>query len=355
MKKKIIILSTVLVILAAVLVVALLCFKLVDTIKYSSFYDIAENEFYIPDLMDGYVPQGFEYMEKERVFLSCGYMSDEEEASRVYVINDHGEYYYTELTAVDVNKPYTGHTGGVSYYGEYVYITGDTGIDVFSLEDILDEEKEYTPLLGSIDTSAYGVNPAFCFVYDDKLYTGEFYLAGEYETPKEHHIDIDGRDENKAIMLSFTLHERFNNVENSCYYIGGKKGDNGVVTGAAPSAVYSIPDKVQGICMIGDDKLAISTSYGMDDSIISVHELEEIKDSTYNSSNVGIDKSVPLYIIDSNTEVDSLVAPPMAEEIVFVDGRIWIMNESASNEYIFGKFTTGNNLYSVEYPFPVED
>ena len=66
MKKKIIILSTVLVILAAVLVVALLCFKLVDTIKYSSFYDIAENEFYIPDLMDGYVPQGFEYMEKER-------------------------------------------------------------------------------------------------------------------------------------------------------------------------------------------------------------------------------------------------------------------------------------------------
>ena len=73
MKKKIIILSTVLVILAAIIVIALLCFKLVDAINYSSFYDIAEDEFYIPGLMDGFVPQGFEYMEEEKVFLLCGY------------------------------------------------------------------------------------------------------------------------------------------------------------------------------------------------------------------------------------------------------------------------------------------
>ena len=62
--------------------------------------------------------------------------------------------------------------------------------------------------------------------------------------------------------------------------------------------------------------------------------------------------SVPLYVIDSKTLVDTIEAPPMAEEIVYLDGKIWIMNESASNKYIFGKFTTGNTLFSVNYPFP---
>ena len=61
---------------------------------------------------------------------------------------------------------------------------------------------------------------------------------------------------------------------------------------------------------------------------------------------------VPLYYEDSASlvESDTVEAPPMSEEIVYLDGKIWIMNESACNKYIFGKLTTGNYLYSVEYP-----
>lgn len=341
MKKKIIIISTVLVVAAAVLVVALLCFKLVDSIMYSSFYDVAEDEFYIPDLMDGYVPQGFEYMKEEKVFLSCGYMSNEEDASRVYVIDRDGEeYYYTELVT-DLLKPYTGHTGGIAYYGEYVYITGDEGIDVFSLEDILTKSTEKAPKLGTVNTKDFGVDPAYCFIYDDQLYTGNFHNGENYVAPESQKLNIEGRDKNNAVMLCFDLHtQQYRNN----YYVS-----------QTPVALYSMPDKVQGVCVIEGQGIAISASYGMSASNIYVHKMDKVKEITYPYAEamIGV-KNIPLYVIDSKTLDSQLEAPPMSEEIIYLDGKIWIMNESASNAYIFGKFTTGNYLYSVEYPFPAE-
>jgi len=343
MKKKIIIISTVLVVLAVVIAVALLCFKLVDAISYSSFYDIAEDEFYIPDLMDGFVPQGFEYMAEEKVFLACGYMSDDDEASRVYVIDKDGErYYYTELTEVYLAENYTGHTGGIAYYGDYVYITGSDGVDVFSLTDILDESVEKTPLLGTVNTSKYNVDPAFCTVYDDQLFVGNFYDGEDYKGHADHKLTAEGRDENNAVMLSFSL---LSSYMDSNYFVAPQ-----------PNAVYSIPNKVQGVCMVDDGKIALSTSYGMSASNIYVHDLEKVIENTYTGAKnmVGVD-NIPLYVIDTKTLVDTIEAPPMSEEIVYLDGKIWIMNESASNKYIFGKFTTGNYLYSVQYPLPLDD
>ncbi len=354
MKKKIIIISTVLVILAVVLVIALLCFKLVDAINYSSFYDVAEDEFYIPDLMDGFVPQGFEYMAEEKVFLACGYMSNDEDASRVYVIDEDGdEYYYTELTSAYVKENYTGHTGGIAYCGDYVYITGSDGIDVFSLPDILDESVERTPILGTIDTKKYNVDPAFCTVYDNQLFVGNFHNGEEYKAHENHKLKIEGRDENNAVLLSFSL---LSSYRDSNYYVAPQ-----------PNAVYSIPNQVQGISIIPkkvdasgtvveNSKFVLSTSYGFNASYIQIHDAEKIADRTYSNAKdmVGVN-NIPLYVIDSETLVDTIEAPPMSKEIVYLDGKIWIMNESASNKYVFGKFTTGNYLFSVQYPLPQDD
>ena len=339
MKKKIIIFSTVLVILACLVALALLGFKLVDTIMYGSFYNIANDEFYIPGLMEGFVPQGFDYIESERVFLACGYMDSDDEPSRIYVIDEDGEeFYYTELTDSVTSVPYMGHTGGIAYFGDYVYITGSDGIDVFDLNVILDKSVKTAQRLGTVDTSRFGMDPAFCFVYDEQLYVGSFHDGESYKDPEKHKINIDGRDNNNATMLSFPLRPGF--VANYC-------------VSTEPNALYSIPDKVQGVCMVGDDKIALSTSYGMSASNIYVHDVKKIEENTYNAqlSKNMIGVSVPLYIIDSKTLVDTVEAPPMAEEIIYLDGKIWIMNESASSKYIFGKFTTGNTLFSFEYPF----
>ena len=70
MKKKIaIIAGIVFVVLLVLAMLVVLGFKLYDHIKYNDFYDVAEREYYIPGLMEGYVPQGFDYMEEEKVFL----------------------------------------------------------------------------------------------------------------------------------------------------------------------------------------------------------------------------------------------------------------------------------------------
>ena len=110
MKKKIILITSCT--LGAILLlamIAVLTFKAVDGIKYGDFYSKAEKEFYIPGLMDGFVPQGFDYVEEEKVFLMCGYMTSG--ASRIYVIDKDGDHhYYVELLDGIGNK-YTGHTG----------------------------------------------------------------------------------------------------------------------------------------------------------------------------------------------------------------------------------------------------
>lgn len=347
MKKKIVIISTVVIVLIALVMLTILGFKTYDHIRYNDFYDVANREFYIPGLMDGFVPQGFDYVEEEKVFIACGYMNDDEEASRVYVISEDGdEFHYVEL--VDVNgDPYTGHTGGIAYYEEYAYITGATGIDVFELSEILKPGKDSRAFCrGSISTEAYDIDPAFCFVYDGELYTGEFQDEGDYQTDKKHHDPAKTGDTNKALMVSFGL---------SSYYNEADEGRGRFYVEPLPSAMYSIPSRVQGVC-VADGKMFLSTSWGLDPSNIYVYDLEKVMgavNSTYAKNTYGV--TIPLYFVNSLAHIDTIEAPPMAEEIVFHDGKLWIFNESGSNKYIFGKFTTGNYLYSYNYPQPVEE
>ena len=58
--------------------------------------------------------------------------------------------------------------------------------------------------------------------------------------------------------------------------------------------------------------------------------------------------SVPVYYLDSACLVEDVKAPPMAEEMVWLDGRVYILTESASMKYLFGKLMSGHHVYS--YP-----
>ena len=52
-------------------------------------------------------------------------------------------------------------------------------------------------------------------------------------------------------------------------------------------------------------------------------------------------------VLDSACLTQTVTAPPMAEELVYENGRVTIMCESACMKYLFGKFTSGNWAYSV--------
>ena len=56
-------------------------------------------------------------------------------------------------------------------------------------------------------------------------------------------------------------------------------------------------------------------------------------------------------MLDSSVLKTDLKIAPMSEEIEIVDGKLYVMCESASNKYIFGKFTGGKWCYATDLDF----
>ena len=59
-------------------------------------------------------------------------------------------------------------------------------------------------------------------------------------------------------------------------------------------------------------------------------------------------QTVPRYVMDSSTMRADIKLVPMAEEIVIVEGKLYTMCESATNRYIFGKFTSAKYCYATD-------
>ena len=120
--------SKVLVVLAvflAVILVAVLGFKLYDYIGAADFYNNSDVVFATPGVVDSnFVPQGMTYDAESKVFFFTGYMGKpilgelgDDVASRVYTRNEEGEVMFTRLLNED-GTPYTDHTGGIEYFGD---------------------------------------------------------------------------------------------------------------------------------------------------------------------------------------------------------------------------------------------
>ncbi len=339
-----IVIKIVCIVLAALILLACLAvlgFKAYDGIKFSKFYFMSEKEFKTPGVGDDFVPQGFEYLAEKNLFLACGYMSSGE-PSRVYVIDRDGNNRYTELAFAD-GSDYVGHAGGLTYNGELLYVADMEGVDVFKLSDILDESVTTAKQICRIDT--FGLVPAFCLVADSadgsgtkSLYVGSFHDEESYPTDKKFHMITPSGDDNRGTVISYAFSE----------------DTQSGVDESAPTSVFSLPSHIQGITVAGD-KIVLSTSFGLSTSKLYVHDIEKIKSTMlrgYGEQTFGVD--IPHFYIDSSTLVDTIDAPPMSEEMVYLDGKLWVMNESACNKYIFGKITSGNKVRSFEFPLKDE-
>lgn len=317
-----------LIIMAAVLVVGV---RICDWVIFSDFYTNAVSVFQIPGVNEGYVPQGFDYDYQEETYLLTGYMSNGK-ASRVYVVDKAGVARYTELKEKN-GEDYTGHTGGIAHFGDYIYITGSKGVDVFSYVDVR-EDKASTTYMGTVLT--YN-DPAYCATYDGYLFVGSF--AGHDEIVADHEQTITPNgDINRSIITVFRLDE---------------SEQFGI--DPTPKAVITATDLVQGMCFIGENKVVLSTSWGLAKSNLYVYDMDNIATDTsfdFKGTFEGEPfcfNGIKRYHLETKDIVETIVAPPMSEEILYRDGKIYVMNESASNKYIFGKFTSGFYTYAYIY------
>lgn len=309
---------------------AILCFAIVvsmgvfcwSKVNYHDFYKDSERSFSIPGLGSGFVPQGFDYDEDGAFYLISGYMKDPSQSSRIYVVGEDGSEKYAELLN-EKGEPFTGHCGGVAINGDYLYLVSDEeSLAVFSLKEVL--EKDHAKQLGSFTT---GERTSFCSFENGYLIAGAFYRAGSYETPDNHHVTTPAGDENNALI---------------CIYQADENAPLGIRP--APVAALSVRDQVQGLTVTDDGKIVLSTSWGLGSSGLWLYEMD---DRVGTAQVDGM--RVPLYYLDSENLVETVKLPPMSEEMVYRNGRVYVLTESACTKYFFGNFIDGRHVFAYQF------
>ena len=311
MSKKI--LKTISISLAGLFGLIVLVFGGLNLLKfaiYSEYYSIKTNVCINPGLNDGFVCQGIASVDNSNEILVSGYMKDDS-ASRIYVTNTDSDSYYVKLKYD--GDDFTGHAGGVAVTNDNIYLANGKKIYIINLNDVLFAENgDEVEIIDFIK-----VNNSASFVYtdDEYLYVGEFHDGGKYTITGHEADTLEGK-----------------------HYAYCTKYDLDDLT--KPIKIYSIRNKVQGICFTPDGKVIMSTSYGLTSTVYYVYDENE---ATY--STLFID-GAPLYYLDKL--VKEIKGPAMGEDLDYYNGEIITLTESASNKYIFGKFFFVNNIVSLK-------
>lgn len=321
MKKPIRILLVIVLSLIFLISTAITVFAIRDRVMYRDFYRNAEKAMPMPGVRDGYIQQGFEYIENEKLWLSCGYMKNKT-ASRIYLSRD-GEKWEPVFLKTQDGKDYTGHAGGVASEGDIVYLTDGQGILMYHLADIKDGDGNAT----AFDRFETGFRNAYVTVRGGILYAGEFYYTGPYETPEAHRLTTPAGEQNPALIGCFRL------------------GADGKPESSLPTSLFSVPAMVQGMTFDRSGNLLLSTSWGLKTSHIYAYDLSTAVSDTVQYEG----KETAVLYMDSSNLLRVIEAPPMAEEMVYFNGKLLMMNESASSKYIFGKFTSGKSVMAYDY------
>lgn len=304
----------------AVMMVVLAALNVGVTVMYWDFFGNADGAFRIPGLTTGFVPQGFAYLQQQDTYLISGYMKDHS-ASRIYIRDAEGKPRFVELENMD-GSVYDGHAGGVATDGKFVYVPGEMGVDVFRLEDILGGERAAAigKIAGQYDTDC-------CTFYNGYLFVGDFYYPGAYETPEDHRITTPAGDANPAVIAVYRADE------NSEFGID-----------PTPIAAISIRDRVQGIGVTEAGQIVLSTSYGFHSSQLWFYDFDDRRQGSLTL----MGREVPLYYLDSENLASSVEMPPMSEEVVCKDGKVYVLFESACTKYLFGNLIRGHSVFAYQ-------
>ena len=327
-------LITILVVLLALVAIVFIGARIYFRAPVSAYYKASEKALVIPGLWDNMVPQGLDYVASTDTYLICGYQKDGS-SSRIYRVDgksgkDSGYVVMGDETGNGI-KP---HAGGLASYGEYLFVAGDedASINVYALNDVLSANSgDVVKKIGAFSTK-FGedkINVAWICFTNDRMIAGEFYRVPNYLTPESHYYTGPSGEENHAIAVAYRLSDA--------------EGTNcGVET--QPFEAYSLPGLVQGMA-VEDGKIWVSESYGTAVSNVCCYDVfGSAAIGTLNTDN----GEIPVYTLDKSTLVNTYDFPPMAEEIIFVDGKILTMCESASMKYFFGNLTGGRWCYATD-------
>lgn len=288
------------------------------------FYRAATRRIALPGLSEGFIPQDLFYCKGSKTWLFSGYMNDGS-ASPLYRVGPNGAVSRLLVRLAD-GSTYSGHGAAITAAGSYAFLSVQDGYAVMNLDAVLScEDGGFVQALAHVPLELV---PAFMIVQHRTLYVGEFYYPVNFETPKSHHITTPDGTRNHAIMLA---------------YPADPAGRYGFAEQAA--RVYSIPSKVQGMCITADGRMVMSRSWGLGDANLAVYDPARFTDDgTYRIDG----RDTPLTCLDGRSFMEQLRVPPMSEGLDSRGNQVFLANEAASDRYVIGKFYRGGAVYSLE-------
>ncbi|MBQ8372502.1 MAG: hypothetical protein IJX38_06180 [Clostridia bacterium] len=302
-----------LIVLGAIVALVFLVWGGLNLLKfaiYSDYYSIEETLCDNPGLGDGFVCQGIAISEEDGKILVSGYMKDKS-ASRIYITDLDDNSHYITLRAS--GEDFTGHVGGIAVSGDRVFLANGGRLHEISLDTLLSLSEG-----DSIDVGEgieVGCSASFVYADENFVYVGEFHDGGKYVT--EHPYETpDGLYH--AIIAKYSLADL-----------------------TAPIKIYSVRDKVQGVCFTPDGRVILSTSYGLSSTVYYVYDEADAIPSGNTLD------GAPVYYL--NGVKQEIKGPAMGEDLDWYDGGVITLTESASDKYIFGKFFFANDIVKLDF------
>ena len=271
----------------------------------------------VPEIENGYVPQGYCYSESRKLHFISYYHGDG--ASVISVVDgESGERIKTLTLKKADGKDFKGHAGGIAEDGTFFYVVDGKKLFRLDMNMML-----LTPDGGSLFLVNKVTTDVKCSYLNSDgvyLYAGEFYTFttdGSYDTDKSHHMSISLFETTYARCNAYKLSELEFTPEG---------------TDAVPAMAFTTPNCVQGFARLPDGTFALSISYGRDNnSALSFYE-----DVTKGECDFTItygDVSMPAYHLRKGVRTEKLRQPPLLEGIDDMNGIVAGIFESCADKY----------------------
>lgn len=223
--------------------------------------------------------------------------------SRIYVVgNDTGYVGYVTVKNIGGESYYTGHCGGIATSGEFLWVASNSTVFCAKAsadyqtanKNIAQEVVDKAAENGEITfTDKFNANctASFLYYYDsntsstslsgDKLYVGEFYRSGSYETAEAHTITTPDGNQNRAFAYEYNVNTASAKIDTNKTGLNCVSNSNLATEfhNRVPQVqkIYSIPKEVQGFAVTSDGHIVLSQSYGLKNSTITVYDKSKVE------------------------------------------------------------------------------
>lgn len=268
---------------------------------------------------------------------------------------------------LDKNKPYTGHAGGITAVGKYLWVASGYNLYGFDLQQIInsvaDKSARVLPALPAgmppsfklpasnlVLTKSYKVDSSASYVsFDGKyIWVGDFVKSSSSKYgPVPHHAKnsyklktwIAGYHVDSTGMPAAKEKYRFTS--------DGKSRE-----GHKPDRIIFCRESVQGVAL-SDGFTALSISYGASSSKLAFYKGLNPKSAvkhTFKPEGQNKTFTADAWVIDSKTHLTTLELPAGSEDLEF-DGKVlYVGFEGASPNYR-SRWTKINPLLKIEDRF----